>query len=184
MEEILAEGRENHQRLVDAGKTHHTKYRTQTGMETRPRNRHHSRRTILWPYRQEQAHYERLVTPTPKAFTETMHTACQVALYTANQFPPGQENATRVRNRGCSSDLELFLAEQEGCQSAGMSSTPMEVARAPGGRLVLNLCQRSKAKDRATARGLPAGAAVRRETGEASAGSCGLCRGWLVLWSG
>ena len=45
---------------------------------------------------QQQARYERFVTPTPKVFTEITEAACRVALYTADQFPPGLDIATDV----------------------------------------------------------------------------------------
>ena len=46
---------------------------------------------------QEQTRYERFVTPTPEVFTTITEAACGVALYTADQFPAGQQNATIVR---------------------------------------------------------------------------------------
>ncbi|MCQ3802688.1 MAG: nucleotidyltransferase domain-containing protein [Acidimicrobiia bacterium] len=45
---------------------------------------------------QQQARYERWVTPTAEVFTEIAKAACRVALYTADQFPPGLDAATPV----------------------------------------------------------------------------------------
>jgi len=45
---------------------------------------------------QEQARYERFVTATPEVFTAIAEVAGWVVLYTADQFPSGQEMATRV----------------------------------------------------------------------------------------
>ena len=45
---------------------------------------------------QQQNPHERLVTPAPQVFTEVTEAACQVALYTADQFPPGLDIATDV----------------------------------------------------------------------------------------
>ncbi|MCQ3802691.1 MAG: nucleotidyltransferase domain-containing protein [Acidimicrobiia bacterium] len=45
---------------------------------------------------QQQARYERFVAATPEVFTGIAEAACAVALYTADQFPPGQEIATSV----------------------------------------------------------------------------------------
>lgn len=47
---------------------------------------------------QEQARYERFVTPTPELFTEITKAACAVALYAADQFPPEPAIVIRVRN--------------------------------------------------------------------------------------
>ena len=60
---------------------------------------------------QEQARYERLITPTPEMYTEITQAACQVALYTADQYHPGQKIATRVRNRA--SFIEEQLAHRD-----------------------------------------------------------------------
>ncbi len=45
---------------------------------------------------QQQARYERFVTPNAEVFTEIVEAACSVALYTADQFPPGLDVATQV----------------------------------------------------------------------------------------
>ena len=45
---------------------------------------------------QEQARYERFVTATPEIFTAITQAACGVALYTADQFEPAPDIATRV----------------------------------------------------------------------------------------
>ena len=48
---------------------------------------------------QQQARCERLVTPTPEAFTAITKAACGVALYAADQFKPGLDIATDVRRK-------------------------------------------------------------------------------------
>lgn len=45
---------------------------------------------------QQQARYEQHLTPTAEIFTEIADAAGKVALYTADQFPPGQEIGTRI----------------------------------------------------------------------------------------
>ncbi len=45
---------------------------------------------------QQQARYEQHVTPTAEIFTEIADAAGKVALYTADQFPPGEEIGTRI----------------------------------------------------------------------------------------
>ncbi len=45
---------------------------------------------------QQQARYERFVTVTAEVFTAITQVACWVALYSADQFPPGLDMATRV----------------------------------------------------------------------------------------
>ena len=45
---------------------------------------------------QEQARYERFVTPTSEVLKAITEVACRVALYAADQFPSGQEMTTRV----------------------------------------------------------------------------------------
>ena len=47
---------------------------------------------------QQQARYERFVTATPEVFTAITEAACGVALYTADQFPPGLDTAIDVSN--------------------------------------------------------------------------------------
>ena len=48
---------------------------------------------------QQQARYERFVTATPEVFSAITEAACAVALYTADQFEPGLDIATRVRRK-------------------------------------------------------------------------------------
>ena len=48
---------------------------------------------------QQQALYQRSVTPTPEAFTAITEAACGVALYAADQFKPGLDIATDVRSK-------------------------------------------------------------------------------------
>ena len=45
---------------------------------------------------QQQARYEQHVTPTAEIFTKIADAAGKVALYTADQFPPGEEIGTRI----------------------------------------------------------------------------------------
>ncbi len=45
---------------------------------------------------QERARYERFVKPTAEVFTAIAKAACSVALYTADQFPPGPDVTTPV----------------------------------------------------------------------------------------
>ncbi len=60
---------------------------------------------------QQQARYEQFVRPSPEVFTEITEAACSVALYTADQFPPGQDMATDVwRNV---SDIGEALARRD-----------------------------------------------------------------------
>ncbi|MCQ3803036.1 MAG: nucleotidyltransferase domain-containing protein [Acidimicrobiia bacterium] len=47
---------------------------------------------------QQQARYERFVTPTPEVFMAITEAACGVALYTADQFGPGVDIAGDVRS--------------------------------------------------------------------------------------
>ena len=47
---------------------------------------------------QEQARYERYVTPTPEVFTDIAQAACATAIYTADQFDPGLDVAGHVRS--------------------------------------------------------------------------------------
>ena len=54
---------------------------------------------------QQQARYERFVTPTPELFTAITEAACEVALYTANQFHPEPDVAADVRS------MAAFTAE-------------------------------------------------------------------------
>ncbi len=60
---------------------------------------------------QQQARYERLVTPTPEVFKEITEAACAVALYAADQFPPGLDMATDVRKNV--SDIEEALTGRD-----------------------------------------------------------------------
>ena len=48
---------------------------------------------------QQQARYERFVTPTSELFTAITKAACQVAFYTVSQFPPGVEIADEVQRK-------------------------------------------------------------------------------------
>ena len=60
---------------------------------------------------QQQARYERFVTPTPEVFTAITEAACGVALYIADQFDPGLAIATRVGRNV--SDIEEALARRD-----------------------------------------------------------------------
>lgn len=57
---------------------------------------------------QQQARYERFVPATPEVFTSITDAACRVARYSADQFPPGLDMATRVRKNA--SDIEEAMA--------------------------------------------------------------------------
>ena len=56
---------------------------------------------------QQQARYERFVNVTPQIFTAITQAACGVALYTADQFEPAPDIATRVRTGVSVIDREL-----------------------------------------------------------------------------
>ena len=60
---------------------------------------------------QQQAPYERFVRPTPELFTQITEVACAVALYVADQFPPGLDVATDVCKNA--SDIEEALAGRD-----------------------------------------------------------------------
>lgn len=60
---------------------------------------------------QQQARYEQHVMPTPEVFTAITEAASSVALYTADQFPPGLDIATDVWSNV--SDIEEALARRD-----------------------------------------------------------------------
>lgn len=60
---------------------------------------------------QQQARYERLVTPTDDVFRGIALAACSVALYAANQFPPGLGAANPVRKKV--SYIEQVIAHRD-----------------------------------------------------------------------
>ena len=60
---------------------------------------------------EQRARYQGSVTPTVGVFNEITKAGCSVALYTADQFPPGLDVATRIRMRV--SYIEHVIAEPD-----------------------------------------------------------------------